>query len=117
MQPFLTDTTGLARKGFVDARAGADAFTKSMGNAVRGSQSIGIEWLDYLKQVGTEAAAAAEKVATARSPAKAIEAQSAYVKASGELFTARAATFRDLYAALARDVTKPFAALAERKAA
>lgn len=115
-QPFA-QIQDAARKSFMAGKAGADALGKSMGAAARTGQTIGIEWVDYLKQFSAEAAATTEKVVKSGSPAKAIEIQSAFVKSAGEQFMTRAATFRDLYATLARDMAKPFTAFSGRNAA
>ena len=87
----------------------AAALSRSVGAAARTSQTIGIEWMDYLKQVSSEVVAATEKVVKAGSPAQAMAIQGDFMKASGDLWMARAATFRDLYATLARDMAGPFA--------
>ncbi len=117
MTPSFVPNGDAVRKSLDGAKAGAAALSQSIGAASRTGQTIGIEWMDYLKQVSSEVAATTEKVAKAGSPAKAIELQSAFVKASGEQLMARAATFRDLYATLAQDMAKPFTALAQRNAA
>lgn len=115
---YSTIPTGDAvRKSLDGAKAGAAALSTSMGAAARTGQTIGIEWMDYLKQVSADAAAATGKMAKAGSPAKAIAIQGAFVKASGEQLMTRAATFRGLYATLAKDMAKPFTALAGRNAA
>ncbi|MCJ2111473.1 phasin family protein [Methylobacterium sp. E-025] len=116
MTPSYAPAADAVRNGLEGAKAGAAALSQSVGAAARTSQTIGIEWMDFLKQVSAEVTATTEKVVKAGSPAKAIEIQSAFVKTSGELWMARAATFRDLYATLAQDMAKPFTTLAGRSA-
>ena len=99
----------LSRQGVARTKAGAAALSRSVGAAARTSQTIGIEWMDYLKQVSSEVVATTEKVVKAGSPVKAMTIQGDFVKAAGELWMARAGTFRDLYATLATDMAGPFA--------
>lgn len=112
-QPYARTTESL-RKTMIDAKAGADALGRSVGAVARASQTIGIAWVDDLKQFGAEAAATAEKVAKSGSPAGAVAIQGAFVKASGERMMARAATVRALHATLVLEMVKPFAALGGR---
>ena len=99
------------------ARASIQDLMKSVSAGSKTTQTIGIEWADYLKVSFEQAADAAGQLARAGSPARAIEIQGAFVKASGDQMMARAATLRGLYATLAQDMVKPFAGLGLPKSA
>ena len=99
----------LSRQGAARTKAGTAALSRSVGAIARTNQTIAIEWMDYLKQVSSEVVATTEKIVKAGSPVKAMAIQRDFVKAEGELWMARAGTFRDLYATLATDMAGPFA--------
>ncbi|WP_336487626.1 phasin family protein [Methylobacterium nigriterrae] len=98
-------------------KTGMDAVMKSFGAASKTAQTIGVEWVDFTKQSFEHTVATAEKLAKAGTLGKAMEIQAEYVKGSYERGLAQAATLRDLYAALAKDVAKPFEGLTLTKAA
>ena len=82
MTPSFVPNGDAVRKSLDGARAGAAALGQSISAASRTSQTIGIEWMDYLKQVSSDVTATTEKVVKAKSPAKAIELQGAFMRAS-----------------------------------
>lgn len=84
-----------------------DIAMKSFGNVSKGFQAIAVEMADYSKKAFEDGAAAAEKLAAAKSLDKAIEIQSDYMKSSYEGFVAQATKIGELYVDLAKDVYKP----------
>ncbi|KAB1073368.1 phasin family protein [Methylobacterium planeticum] len=97
-------------------KTGMSAVMQSVGAASKTTQTIGIEMVDFAKQSFEDTVATAEKLTKAGSLGKAVEVQTAYVKGSYERSLAQAATLRDLYVALARDLAKPFAGLTSKVA-
>ena len=56
-----------------------------------------------------------EKLMTARSPEKAMEVQTEYVKSAYEAFVAQATKIAELYADLGKECYKPFVGIIGRK--
>ncbi|GJE33426.1 phasin family protein [Methylobacterium oxalidis] len=115
MKP-LEQTEAAFGKAETALRTGMESMLASLGAASKTAQTIGIAWVDYTKQSFEHAAAAAEKIAKAGTLAKALEIQAEYAKGSYERGLAEAATLRDLYAAMAKDLAKPFESLGLPKA-
>ncbi|GJE44328.1 phasin family protein [Methylobacterium soli] len=103
------ETSGIALK------TGMDALMKSVGAASKTAQTIGIEMVDFTKRSFEDSVATAEKLSKAGSPGKAFEIQTAYLKGSYERSLAQAATLRDLYLALAKDLAQPFQSFASQQ--
>ena len=100
----------------VALKTGMDALMKSVGAASKTAQTIGIEMVDFTKQSFEDTVATAGKLSKAGSLGKAMEIQTAYVKGSYERSLTQAATLRDLYTTLAKDMAKPFQGLASKAA-
>ena len=80
----------------------------SMGVWTKSAQAIAAEVVDYSKKAIEDGAAAWEKLLAAKSPEKAMEVQSAYLKSSYESFVAEATKIGELYVDLAKETYKPF---------
>ncbi|MDR7038786.1 MULTISPECIES: phasin family protein [Methylobacterium] len=117
MTKSLEKTEATFQKAEAAVKTGLDSVLAGMGAAAKTAQTIGIEWADYAKQSYEHSAATAEKLSKAGTVAKAVEIQTEYVKASFERGAAQAATLRDLYVALAKDLAKPFESFALHKVA
>jgi hypothetical protein len=85
-----------------------DATMNSFGTLSKAFQTIAVEIADYSKKVFEEGTAATEKLLGAKSPDKAFEVQSEYLKSAYEGFVAQSAKFGELYAGLAQEAYKPF---------
>jgi hypothetical protein len=72
---------------------------KSFAAISKNMQAIAVEATDY---------SAAEKFLAAKSPEKALEVQTDYLKQAYEGFVAQATKMSDLYAEMAKDAYKPF---------
>jgi hypothetical protein len=86
---------------------GMNVVLKQFGLVGKGVQAIATEVADYSKEAFETTAAAAEKLLGAKSLEKAVEVQSAFLKASYEGFVARSGKFSTLYADLAKETYKP----------
>jgi hypothetical protein len=81
---------------------------KSLAALSKNMQAIAAEASDYSKKAFDNGSAAMEKLLAAKSPEKALEVQTDYLKQSYEGFVAQATRMGDLYAGMARDAYKPF---------
>jgi phasin family protein len=80
----------------------------SMGVWTKSAQAIAAEVVDYSKKSIEDGAAAWEQLLGAKTPEKAMEVQSAYLKSSYEGFVAEATKLGELYVDLAKEAYKPF---------
>jgi phasin family protein len=87
---------------------GMETAMNCFGAWSKGAQAIAIELSEYTKKSAEQSTAAWEKLLGAKSPEKAFEIQSAYLKASYEDFVAEATKLGGLYADLAKEAYKPF---------
>jgi len=85
-----------------------DSGMTSFAALTRNMQAIAAEASEFARTSFESGAAAAEKVISAKSPDKAFQAQADYARSAYETFVAQATKMGDLYAAMARDVYKPF---------
>ena len=93
---------GRCRKGFLDS--GFESLTAMRLDA----QAIANEASNYAKSVFEACAAAAEKLASAKSVVMVVEIQTAYAKQAYESFVAEATKMGELYADMAKDAYRPF---------
>lgn len=100
MKPFETMPTF--------GKAGTETMMKSVATASHTAQTLGIEWTDFAKQSYEHGIAAMQKLAQAKSPQTAIEIQADFLKGSYERLVAQAKLTGELYAGLAKEMTKPF---------
>jgi phasin family protein len=84
-----------------------DVAMKSIGTMSTGFQAIATEIADYSKKSLEEQMAVMKELMSAKSPEKAMEIQSAYVKSAYEDFVARATKISQLYSDLARQCYAP----------
>jgi phasin family protein len=84
-----------------------DTALNSFGAWSKSAQAIAAEVADYSKKSVEGAAAAWEKLMSAKSLEKAMEVQSEYVKSSYEDFISRATKLGELYVDLAKEAYKP----------
>lgn len=84
---------------------------KSFAAVSKNMQTIAAEATEYSKKTFENGAAAAERIFSAKSPDKVLEAQADYMKQAYESFVAQATKFGDLYAEMAKDAYKPFETL------
>ncbi len=85
-----------------------DVAMKSFGAMSEGFQAIAAEIANYSKRSLEDYTAAMQNLMGAKSPEKAIEVQSEYVKAASAGFIAEATKMSELYADLAKASYKPF---------
>jgi phasin family protein len=85
-----------------------DVALASFGAWSKNAQAIATEVADYAKKSFEESTAAWEKLLAAKSPEKAMEVQSEYLKSSYEDFVAESAKLSELYADLAKEAYRPF---------
>ena len=103
-------------KGFIMAPEDMQKFGKegmemamtSLGAWSKSAQAIAAEIVDYSKKSVEESQAAWEKLLGAKTPEKAMEVQSAFLKSSYEDFVAEATKLGELYVDLAKEAYKPF---------
>jgi phasin family protein len=88
-----------------------DLSMKSFGVVSKGIQAIAAEVAGYSKKSFEDGTAAFEKLLGAKTPEKAIEVQSDYVKSACECFVAEATKLGELYVDLAKDACKPYEGL------
>jgi phasin family protein len=89
-------------------KEGMDMAMSSFGAWSKSAQAIAAEIADYSKKSVEDSAAAWEKLLGAKTPEKAMEVQSAYLKSSYEDFVAEATKLGELYVDLAKEAYKPF---------
>jgi phasin family protein len=80
----------------------------SFGAWSKSAQAIATEIADYSKKSIEGSAAAWERILGAKSPEKAMEMQSEFLKSSYEDFVAEATKLGELYVDLAKEAYKPF---------
>jgi phasin family protein len=85
-----------------------DMALASFGAWSKNAQAIATEVADYAKKSFEESTSAWERLLAAKSPEKAMEVQSEYLKSSYEDFVAESAKLSELYADLAKEAYKPF---------
>jgi phasin family protein len=85
-----------------------DTAMNSFGAWNKSVQAITAEVADYSKKSFEGAAAAWEKLLSAKSPDKAMELQSEYLKSSYEGFIAEANKLGEMYVDFAKEAYKPF---------
>ena len=85
-----------------------DMVTTAIDAWARNTQAIATEVADYSKKSFANSAAAFEKLMGAKSPEKAMEVQTEYLRSSYEELVAETAKIGELYADLAREAYKPF---------
>jgi phasin family protein len=92
-------------------KLGKDSMDMAMGSFgtwSKSAQAIAAEVADYSKRAFEGSAAHWEKLVGAKSPDKAMQLQSEYLKASYEDFVAEATKLGELYVDLAKETYKPF---------
>jgi len=85
-----------------------DTAMNSLGAWTKGAQAIMVEIVDYSKKSAEASAAAWEKLLGAKTPEKAIQVQSEFLKSAYEDFVAEATKLGELYVDLAKEAYKPF---------
>ena len=91
-----------------------DAAMSAAGAWSKAAQAIAAEFVDYTKRSAESSAAAWEKLLGAKSPEKAIEVQTEFLRSSYEDFITEAAKLGELYADLARNAYRPFEGIPTR---
>ncbi|MGY2052830.1 phasin family protein [Methylobacterium sp. JK268] len=91
-----------------------DTFLRSFGTLSKSSQAIAVEAADFAKQSLEQTSATFEKLAGVRSLDKALEIQTEYLKTSYERFVAQSTKMAELYGNLAKELVKPYEALAAK---
>lgn len=89
-------------------KSGMDMLVNSCGAWSKAAQAISVELVDYSKKTAESSVAAWEKLVSAKSPDKAMQVQTEYLKSSYEDFVAEATKLSELYVDLAREAYKPF---------
>ncbi len=85
-----------------------DMAMASIGAWTKNAQAIATEIADYSKKSFEDSTAALEKLMAAKSPEKAMEVQSEYLKSLYSDFVAQSTKISELYADLAKQAYKPF---------
>lgn len=98
------------KDGPFSPKDGLDAASKALSAVSQGAQAIAVEATDFAKKAVDQGTAAFETLSGAKSLEKAVEVQSAYLRASYEGLVAQASRMGTLYANLAKDTMKPFEA-------
>jgi phasin family protein len=89
-------------------KEGMEMAMSSFGAWSKSAQAIAAEIVDYSKKSVEESTAAWERLLGAKTPEKAIEVQTAFLKSSYEDFIAEATKIGELYVDLAKETYKPF---------
>ena len=84
-----------------------DAFMKSSEIAAKALEGFGTEVSAYSKKSFEDGVAAAQDFASAKNVTELFEKQTAFAKASFEALVAQSTKFNDMFAASAKDVSKP----------
>ena len=92
-----------------------DMAMKSFGAVSEGFRAIAAEVANYSNRSLEDHRAAMEKLMGAKSPEKAIEIQSEYIKMAYEGFVAQATKIGELYAEIAKASYRPFEGLIGKK--
>jgi len=85
-----------------------DMAMTTFGAWSKGAQAIMAEMVDYSKKSAEGSAAAWEKLISAKSPEKAMEVHTEYLKSAYEGFVAEATKLGEMYSDLAKEAYKPF---------
>ena len=93
------------------AKDNAENATTAFGTLSKGLQTIATEITDFSKKSFEEGSAVLEQLVGAKSLDKVVEIQSDYAKKTYESLVAQSTKVGELYADLAKEVTKPFEAL------
>lgn len=88
-----------------------DTGLKSFAAVSKTMQALSTEAADYSRKAFENGSATMEKLASAKSPEKAFEIQSAYAKDAYEGFVAQATKMGDLYAEMAKEAYQPYESL------
>jgi hypothetical protein len=80
----------------------------SFGAWTKGAQAIAVEMVDYSKKSAESSAAAWERLMSAKSPEKALEVQSEYLRSYCKDFVTEATKLSELCVDLAKQAYKPF---------
>jgi phasin family protein len=91
-----------------------DAATKSFGAMSKCFQEIATEVANYSKRSLEDHTAAMEELMTARSPEKAMEVQTEYVKSVYEAFVTQTTKIAQLYTDLGKECYKPFVGIGKK---
>ena len=89
----------------------AEAALQTVGALSTGAQAIAVESADYARRSFEQGTATLERLVGARTLDRALEIQSASVRAAYEDFLAQSAKMGRLYAGLAGDALKPYEGL------
>jgi hypothetical protein len=90
------------------SKTSVEATTTAFQTLSKTAQTITTEIADYSKRSFENSAKAMQSLIAVKSPEKAIEVQTDYVKAAYEDFTAEVTKLGVLYADLAKEVFKPY---------
>ncbi len=93
-----------------------DVALKSVGVLTKGFQALAAEAADYSRQSFEDGAAAAEKLFSAPSLDKAVEAQADFLRATYEGYVGRATRIGEIVAGIARETYAPYENLFGRRA-
>ncbi len=85
-----------------------DTFIKSVSTMTKGFQQIAAENGDFTKRSFENSTKLLEELAQTRTPDKAIEIQTAYLKSSYEAWMTQASKIGEIYTNIARETFKPF---------
>ncbi len=89
-------------------KEGMEMAMSSFGAWSKSAQAIAAEIADYSKKSVEDTTAAWERLLGCKTPEKAMEVQTAYLKSSYEDFVAEATKLGELYVDLAKEAYKPF---------
>jgi phasin family protein len=89
-------------------KEGMDMTMASFGAWTKNAQAIASELAGYSKKAFEDSAAAWERLLAAKSPDKAVEVQTEYLKSTYEEFVAQTTKISGLYADMAKEAFKPF---------
>lgn len=89
-----------------------DAMMRSAGAVSRGVQAMAVEMSDYSKKTVEDGSRYVEKLLGAKSLDAVLEVQTEYMKKSYEEAVGKATRFGELYADLAKEMTKPYESFA-----
>ncbi|MEI2384141.1 phasin family protein [Breoghania sp. JC706] len=98
------------------SKEGMDVATKSFGAVSKGLQAIASEYADFSKKSVEESTAAFEKMIAAKSPDKAFEVQSDYMKSAYESMISEFNKLSEMYLDLGKEAYKPYEGFAGKVA-
>lgn len=90
--------------------------TQSFGAVSKGMQAIASEYVDFSRKSVEEGTAAFEKMVSSKSPEKALEIQSDYLKSAYENMVSEFNKLSEMYMDLGKDVYKPYEGLVAKAA-